>query len=114
MANTRFLPGTSGNPEGGRAAMSATVADVVKIARRRLTKPALETLLNIMRDPEAPASAKVRAAEVSLERAWGPAQSLEAQLRTATPAELQRLTDQILEMRAKAEKAAQPPAQRAD
>lgn len=100
---TQFTPGSSGNPDGARR---ATVVDVVKIARKRLTKPAIDTLERIMKDPNAPASAQVRAAEVALERAWGSPAKLEDLLKNASAAELERLTKQIIEQRERAAQAA--------
>lgn len=101
------MPGQSGNPAGavGRA---VTVADVIRVARRKLTKPAIETLHTIMRDPNAPASARVRAAEVSLERAWGAAGNLETMLTNASPEELERLAAQVIAVR-KQNEAVEPP-----
>ena len=97
----KFKPGQSGNPEGGRLAQTSAVADVVKIARRRLTKPALKTLLDAMLDPNAPWNARIRAAEISLERAWGPAIHLDDALRNAKPEELEKLAKDIIEKREK-------------
>ncbi len=61
-----WLPGQSGNP-GGR---SPEVGRVRELARAR-TEEAIEALTNIMRDPEASASARVAAAEALLDRGWG-------------------------------------------
>lgn len=66
--NGRFVKGQSGNP-GGRA---KEYRDVVSLARQA-TQAAVYTLMEIMRDPEKKESARVRAAEILLDRAWGKA-----------------------------------------
>jgi len=43
----------------------------VKEMARGLTREAIQTLASVMRDSAAPPSARVRAAEVILDRAWG-------------------------------------------
>lgn len=105
MHSAQWKPGVSGNPAGGVVGMTATVADVVKVARRKLTKPAIEVLLRAMLDPNAPWNARIRAAEISLERAWGPAKDLDEALRNAKPEELERIAKQIIDMRARAREA---------
>jgi hypothetical protein len=69
---TRFVKGVSGNP-GGRAKKLVEVS----AAAREHTVEAIETLASIMRDKAATASARVNAAAILLERAWGkPAQTM--------------------------------------
>jgi hypothetical protein len=58
--------GRSGNP-GGRPKESAHVRELA----RQHTAEAISTLAAIMRDPEEPAAARARSAEVLLNRAWG-------------------------------------------
>ena len=71
----RFAKGVSGNP-GGRPAQISEVRELA----RRYTKEAVATLVDIMQNPKAPPAAKVRAAEVLLDRGWGrPQQQLEIQ-----------------------------------
>jgi hypothetical protein len=68
-----FQKGKSGNP-GGRP----KIPDDVKEAARALTPVAIATLQEVCTDPDAPASARVTAAEALLNRAWGkPSQAVE-------------------------------------
>lgn len=68
-----FKPGVSGNP-GGRPKMDATIRDLA----RTYTAEAIETLAQIMRNRNAPPSARVSAACAILDRGWGkPAQFVE-------------------------------------
>ena len=64
--NGRFIPGWSGNP-GGRPRV---LGDLQAVAREH-TEEALQTLLEVMRDPHAPAAARVQAANSMLDRAYG-------------------------------------------
>jgi hypothetical protein len=67
LANLRPFPkGTSGNPSGRQK-----IPEDVKQLARGLTKEAIGCLAAVMRDVTAPPSARVRAAEVILDRAWG-------------------------------------------
>jgi hypothetical protein len=71
--DTRFKPGVSGNP-GGRA---KALRDVTEAARAH-AHAAIETLVRVMKDAKATASARVNAAEALLNRAWGkPQQTIE-------------------------------------
>jgi hypothetical protein len=65
--STSFRPGQSGNPTGRpkRLTMIGTIRifrDVMTAARER-TQDAIDTLASIMRDPKAPAAARVSAAQ---------------------------------------------------
>jgi hypothetical protein len=67
LANLRhFQKGQSGNPSG-----RVKIPPDVKEMARGLTKEAIATLAAVMRDGNAPHSARVRSAEVILDRAWG-------------------------------------------
>ena len=67
-----FKRGQSGNP-GGRPKI---VAEVQALAREH-AKPALMTLVGIMKDSKCPAAVRVAAAKAILDRAYGkPAQML--------------------------------------
>jgi hypothetical protein len=69
----KFLPGRSGNP-GGR---HKGVAEVMALART-YTKAAIETLVGIMQDEQAPKPARVAAASAILDRGYGrPPQAVE-------------------------------------
>lgn len=63
-----FKPGQSGNPSGVRKAK----VSVVRLARK-YTQSAVNTLHEIMTDPRAMALARVKAADILLDRAWGKA-----------------------------------------
>jgi hypothetical protein len=72
--STSFKPGQSGNPNG----RPKVLADVQNAAREHSTE-AIETLAQIMRNPKAPAAARIAAASALLDRGYGkPSQSIEA------------------------------------
>lgn len=83
--------------KGGRPT-ARTVADVVKMARQ-LTPESMKVLRCAMKDPEAPWGAKIRAAEIVLERGWGAPENLEGLLRDASPADLHRLAMDVARMK---------------
>ena len=96
--STSFRPGQSGN-QTGRAKRPATIEvrrifrDVTTAARER-TQDATDTLASIMRDPKAPAAARVSAAQALLDRGCGKAaQAIEV---NAEP-DLTQLSDEDLE-----------------
>jgi hypothetical protein len=95
---TSFRPGQSGNPTG-RPKRSTTIEarriyrDVADAARE-LTGDAINTLADIMKNPNAPAAARVSAAQALLDRGYGkPAQAIEV---NAEP-DLAHLSDEDLE-----------------
>jgi hypothetical protein len=57
--------------------MAKTPTEIASLARS-FTKPALKTLAAIMRQPKAPAAARVQAAVALLDRGWGKAAQLVA------------------------------------
>jgi hypothetical protein len=63
---SRFKKGTSGNP-GGRPKLLQDVRDLA----REYTREAIQTLVQIMQNPKAPAAARNAAAGMILDRAWG-------------------------------------------
>jgi Family of unknown function (DUF5681) len=72
---TSFKPGVSGNP-GGRPKNPQTIEARriilgVREAARELTLDALDTLATIMKDPKAPAAARISAALALLDRGHG-------------------------------------------
>ena len=64
--STSFRPGQSGNPNG----RPRVLADVQNAARDYSTA-AIETLARIMRNPKAPAAARISAACALLDRGYG-------------------------------------------
>jgi hypothetical protein len=72
--STSFRPGQSGNPNG----RPRVLADVQNAAREHSAE-ALETLAQIMRNPKAPATARIAAASALLDRGYGkPLQTVDA------------------------------------
>jgi hypothetical protein len=96
--STSFRPGQSGNPSG-RPKRPATIAarkifaDVADAARE-LTVDPINTLADIMKNPNAPAAARISAAQALLDRGHGkPPQAIEV---GAQP-DLSHLSDEDLE-----------------
>jgi hypothetical protein len=80
--STSFRPGQSGNLTGRPKRLATIEArrlfrDVADAARER-TQDAIDTLFAIMKDPKAPAAARISAAQALLDRGHGkPAQAIE-------------------------------------
>ena len=98
IRSTSFKPGVSGNP-GGRPKKPRTIearrieADAKALARQRAPE-AIQALANIMNDAKAPPAARVSAATVILDRAYGkPRQEVEISRKP----DLSRLSDEQLE-----------------
>ncbi len=73
----RLLPGQRSINPAGRP----PVIRDIKIAARSHTRQALVTLVSVMNDRDAPASARVSASEAILNRGWGrPQQRVEARI----------------------------------
>jgi hypothetical protein len=75
LRSTSFKPGVSGNPGGRPKDLQAIdrrkiFADV-RAAARELTQDAIHTLAAIMKDPKAPAAARISAAVALLDRGHG-------------------------------------------
>ena len=75
---TSWVKGQSGNP-GGRPKQIGEVRDLA----REHTEEAIGTLVGIMQDEGAPASARLQAAQAILDRGWGrPSQAVEVDSRS--------------------------------
>jgi hypothetical protein len=97
LRSTSFKKGQSGNPAGRpqRPEARKVFADV-KAAARELTQEAINTLATIMRDPKAPAPARISAAVALLDRGHGrPFQAIQA-IDVNVDCDLGRLTDEEL------------------
>lgn len=100
-AKGRLLPGQRSINPAGRPAI---IRDIREAAKGH-TRQALNTLISVMNDLDAPQGARIAAATAILDRGWGkPQQSLEARIGVenvgATAAEvLMRLTEQAKQAR---------------
>ena len=65
-----FAKGQSGNPGGRPKAMLPDGRSLAELAREH-TMAAVETLVEVMADKEAPQNARVSAAGAILDRGWG-------------------------------------------
>jgi len=64
-----FKPGQSGNP-GGRPKLPPEIVELRALARQHTTE-AVQAIIAVMNDEEAPSSARVSAASEVLDRGWG-------------------------------------------
>ncbi len=87
-ARGQFQPGKSGNP-GGRPKVLGHVRDLA----RAQTDTAINTLVAIMSNSKSPAAARVRAAELLLDRGWG---KPEAKTEVGLPGSFEDLSDEKL------------------
>lgn len=91
-----FEPGKSGNP-GGRARHTLADGRTLTDLAREHTEEAVRTLVEVMRDEEAPAAARVAASDKILNRGWGQAPQTIAVTDDRQPRDLSGLTDEQLE-----------------
>lgn len=102
----RLLPGQQSiNPKG----RPPIIRDIREAAKRH-TRQALNTLISVMNDGDAPPASRVTAAEAILNRGWGkPMQNLEAKIEVTDTASIQaqqlmELTRRALDIRATRER----------
>lgn len=91
-----FKKGESGNP-GGRAKVKLPDGRTLTDLAREHTEDAVKTLVEIMRDVQAPAAARVAAADKILNRGWGQAPQTIALTDGREPRDLSGMTDEQLE-----------------
>ena len=76
-----FQPGQSGNPSGAKK-----LPPELKDALRSISPKAVKILTEIMENPESQPAARIRAAEIILNRAYGmPLQEIDATVKQARP-----------------------------
>jgi hypothetical protein len=66
VSSTSWRQGQSGNPSG-----RPKVIGYIRDLAREHTEEAVDTLLDVMRNQDAPSAARVAAAEAMLSRGWG-------------------------------------------
>lgn len=91
-----FEKGKSGNPSGRpvhRLPDGRTLAQL----SREYTAEAVETLVDIMRDTQAPAAARVAAADKVLSRGWGQAPQTVTITDESEPLDMSEMTDEQLD-----------------
>lgn len=91
-----FEKGQSGNP-GGRAKVKLADGRTLTDLAREYTEEAVEALVEVMRDKQAPAAARVAASDKILNRGWGQAPQTIAVTDNREPRDLSGMTDDQLE-----------------
>jgi uncharacterized protein (UPF0147 family) len=90
-----FKKGQSGNPNGRPKHVLASGKSVAELARD-YTERAVETLVEVMEDSDAPKNARVSAAEALLDRGWGkPKQEMDLNVKTEREAILERMRERV-------------------
>ena len=91
-----FKPGQSGNP-GGRPKVKLADGRTLTDLAREFTSEAVETLAEVMRDKQAPAAARVAAADKILNRGWGQAPQTISITEEPNALDLAKLNDEQIE-----------------
>jgi len=91
-----FEKGQSGNP-GGRAKVKLADGRTLTDLAREHTVEAVETLVSVMLDVQAPAAARVAAADKVLNRGWGQAPQTVTISDQSEPIDMSALSDEQLD-----------------
>jgi hypothetical protein len=96
LVSMPFEPGKSGNPNGRPIHRTKDGRSLSELARS-YTEEAVEALVEVMRDKQAPAAARVAASDKILNRGWGQAPQTIAFSDDRTPRDLSGMTVEQLE-----------------